>query len=298
MKLLLFIAAVMMTTQVQARAPREMVEMKAGDPVVIRRDRAYLLFRTYRPDGVASIEPVLLRVPNANELGRFAEAKRAAFSAAQPKLFEARRAQMRKKQQAEAAGKPFTGVVPPEPGIDTFQFDYDGIANLQNIDDSKALIKGKPESTYLVEVIPGEFVLYGATFGSGILKPALHVCMCLGTVGFSARAGEVVDLGHFLGDGAKGQSKIPELKAETGFGPSSDSFIVLIAATVRPPTPGMAVPDILRTATIRPVEYRAVGKFFDPRATAINRLVPVSGVLAYNGGQVIDVKTGKVAADR
>lgn len=294
--LLLMMAAVLLPAAAEARTTREMVELKAGEPVVIRPDRAYLLLRTFRPEGVPSIEPVLMRVPTAEELQRFEAAKRDAFAKAEPKLVEAREAQLRRKAEGEAAGRPFKGEVPPPPSIDTFNFDYRDAANVQSIDDSRALIKGRPESTYLVEVIPGEFVFYGASFAGG--APGLHICMCLGTIGFSAKAGVVTDLGTFLADSARGTSKIPELKPESGLGPSSDSLIVLLVTGLRPPTPGASVPEVVRGATIRPVDYHAVGKYVDQRALGINRLVPIPGVLAYDDGRVIDVKTGKAVEDR
>lgn len=56
------------------------------------------------------------------------------------------------------------------------------------------------------------------------------------------------------------------------------------------------MPDALRGATVRRADYHAVGKFFDPRAVTINRLVPVPGILAYDGGRVIDVRSGREAA--
>jgi hypothetical protein len=86
-------------------------------------------------------------------------------------------------------------------------------------------------------------------------------------------------------------SDIPELKAETGFG--SNAFAPG-TATLRPER-ATPVPDALRGATIRPVELRVVGKFFDPRATTINRLAPIPGIIEYDAGRVIDARTGQAA---
>lgn len=273
-----------------ALAPDEMVEIRAGASVSIRPDRAYILLRTIRPEGVPSVLPVLLRIPSAAETERYWAARRLAFAEAEPRLIRQREAQLRKKAEAEAAGKPFKGEVPPPPTLETFNFVYDEIGNVRRI--SGSFVEGRPESVYLVELLPGDYVLYGASYGSSFYKPILHACLCLGTVGFSAPAGIVTDLGYFMGDMAHRPSTIPELKGETGLGPSSMTPMAPIAATVRPARPDSVVPDALRGTNVRPAEYRAIGRFFEPRAASISRLGPVPGILAYEGRRVIDVKTG------
>lgn len=273
-----------------ARVADEMVELRPGAPVSIRADRAYILFRSIRPEGVPSVLPVLMRIPSNAEMERYSAARRQAFAAAEPGLIRQREAQLRKKAEAEAAGGAFKGMVAPPPTLETFNFVYDQIANAQRINGSFA--EGRPESVYLVEILPGDYVLYGASYGSSATKSSLWVCMCLGTVGFSAPAGIVTDLGYFMGDMAHRLSPIPELKAESDLGPSSMTPAAPIAATVRPARPDSVMPDALRGKTVRPAEYRAIGRFFEPRAMSINRLAAVPGILAYEAGRVIDVKTG------
>lgn len=241
MRLLLAFALLLAPVTLAARTPREMVEIRAGDPVSIRADRAYLLFRTVRPEGVHAFEPILLRIPGAGEIARA------------------------------------------------------DVGNVQNIDAGRALLRARPESLYLVEVVPGDYVLYGIGWEAG--PAVLSVCLCLGTVGFSAQAGVVTDLGYFLADTIHDVSRIPELRANSGFGPSIHSGFLVAGATVRPPRPDTTVPDLLRGAEVRAVRYRAVGRFFDPTAGAINRLAPVPGVLAYDQGRVVDVASGRVVPD-
>ena len=285
MRLLLAIAVLLVPGALPAAAPREMIEIRAGQPVTIRPDRGYILFRTVRPDGVPSVEPAFMRVPTTEEIERYRTARREAFERAAPDLI--RRYERQLQREPNRAG--------PRPSLENFAFLTDAPANLQNIEYGRPLVRGQPESVFLVEVLPGDYVLYGASYGSGALRPGLHACFCLGTVGFPVRAGVITDLGQFFGDMVHRVSSIPELRAESGFGPSSNGFLAPLGATVRPAQPGSAVPEILRTATVVSAEYRAVGKFFDPRATTINRLVAVPGVLDYDGGRVIDVRTGQEA---
>jgi hypothetical protein len=277
---------------VTARPPREIIEIRAGDPISIRPDRAYILFRIFRPEDVPAIEPIILRIPNADEMQRYLAARRAAFDRAEPDLIRRREAQIR--HNAEPGRAP-REPDPPAPSVERFNFVYEEVQNLQSIDQSRALVRGRPESVYLVEVWPGDYVLYGVSYGQA--NAQLYVCMCLGTVGFSVQPGVVTDLGTFLGDMVERQSSIPELRAESGFGPSSTTGFRLLGATMRLPQPGATLPDGLQHANIRPAQYHAVGKFVEPRALAINRLAPIPGVLAYDGGRVIDVASGRVVPD-
>lgn len=270
----------------------EMVEIEAGRPLTIRPDRAYLLFRTIRPEGVPSVEPIFLRIPSQAEMDRYVAARRRAWLAAEPELIRKREAQLRKKAQAEAEGREYKGQIPAPPSFETFNFVYDEVANVRRVDSDKPFVAGRPESLYLVEVLPGDFVLYGASYGSASVKPSLFACMCLGTVGFAAPAGVVTDLGYFMGDRVQKVSKIPELAAESGLGSGSVAFIIPLGATVRPVRADSTVPAGLGGATVRPAAYRAIGRFVEPRAITVNRLAPVPGILAYEGRRVIDVGTG------
>jgi hypothetical protein len=244
---------------------------------------------------VVEIEPVFLRIPTAQELEEFRALKLVAYRKAEPKLLEHRASQIRANERAAAEGRAYRQPVDPLPSLETFNFYPFNFTNLYNVNADKAFVPGRPESIYLLEVVPGDYVLYGLSYAAG--PAALSACMCLGTVGFTAAAGQVTDLGHFLADNVDKVSSIDELKPESGFGPSVNGYRSLAGATMRPAPPGLPVPDALRGATVRRAMYRAVGKFVDPLAMAINRLVPIPGVLAYDEGRVIDVASGKEAPD-
>ena len=274
----------------------ELREITAGEQITIRPDRAYLLIRIFRPEGVTSVEPVLLRVPAQAELDAYNAAKREAFTKARPKLVEARASALRKKAEAEASKRAFKGTVPPDPTLENFDFVYDRAVNVSNVHKGKPLVAGQPESVYLLEGVPGQYIVYGAAYGSPMLVDWIHLCFCLGTVGFEAKPGVITDLGTFVGDTAKKRSVIPELAQESGFGPSSDTPFVLLTGTIRPAT-SATPPAPLAGQRILAADYHAVGKFLEPNAQGINRMVPIPGVLAYDNGKVIDMKSGQVAED-
>lgn len=275
---------------------RDFVPVEAGSAVIIKPDRAYILFRTNRALARAGIAPVLMRVPTSDEMSRYDQARGLAFALALPKLQQERAKVLARKTVAEVAGKPFTDTIPPEPTVDTFEFAWDGAVNIENADLGKSYLKGEDEQVYLIELRPGDYVVYGASLG-GIIRPGLHVCFCLGTVGFTAKPGQIADMGYFLSDVVKMRSRIPELAPESDFGPSSDPSLVLLGGTVRPAAAGLAVPAGIPVTAVHVAEYRAIGRYFNPGAMGVNRLVPVPGVLGYDRGKVLDLRSGRTVPD-
>ncbi|HEV7288473.1 hypothetical protein [Sphingomonas sp.] len=260
----------------------------------VSSDKAYILFRTHRPKSVHSHEPIFLRVPTDAEVSEYLAAKEKAFQDWKPKWVENyNKAKMKGDKDRESS---FSGVWAKPTIENLFLYWLDG-SNVEHIPHKNLIAQDGVDRTYLVEVPAAQYVLYGVTLGAGF-ESGLHVCFCLGTVGFEAKLGEIVDLGFLLFDQAKTKSVVPELASETGFGPSSDGFLYLAAGTVRPVRSEDKVPASLLGKKIVAADYQAVGKFFHPGAGLINRLVPVPGILGYDGGKVINVKTGEVAIDR
>jgi hypothetical protein len=268
-------------------ARSQLREIRSGDSVSLRPDRAYVLFRTLRPRGVVPNAPVFLRIPTDQELARYRDARRRAFEAAEPALIRRYEADLQRRRRGAPA--------PQRPSLETFNFVSDDLRNVDTVDLGRSYLRGRPESLYLIEVLPGDYVIYGVSYGGG--GGALNLCMCLGTVGFAAEPGVITDLGYFLSDRVHEVSALPELREESGFGPSSYGMFILWGATVRPARPDSTVPEALRALPIRSARYRAVGRFVEPRALAINRLAPVPGILEYREGRVIDAATGREVPD-
>lgn len=236
--------------------------IRAGEPIDIRPDRAYLLVRI----GLRGTtqDPVFLREPDPAELAAYEAAKLAAFN----------------KQRRKG-------------DLDSFVFDYDGAPNLFMLQNKKSLARDKSESVVLAEVRPGSYVLYGQGFGGFIFQ-----CHCLGTVGFDAVPGVITDLGTYLSDNASKPSAYPELAAETNIGPTARMDFVLFAGALVPPSGNDALPAGIDPVTVRKVQLRAIGPFVDPNVMHINRLAAIPGVLRYDGGRVIDSATGAEAKPR
>jgi hypothetical protein len=265
---------------IAAKPADELIEIAGGKPVTLRTDRAYLLFRVPRPQNSNPLEPLLMRVPGSEEVARYEAARAAAFAKALPDLTKAhQRAVEQYRKGGAAAGSP-----PAPPSVENFAFSWDAVANLQDVDFGRKFARGAEEETFLVEALPGDYVLYGFTPSTGL--PRLMVCMCLGSVGFSVKAGEVTDLGYLISDYSADGSRLPELRGVAGY-----------AGTVRPPHEDSSRAPGLEGARIVPAAYRAVGRFFTPNAVNIARLAPVPEVLDYDSGKVIDASSGRRVPD-
>lgn len=266
----------------------EQVEIDGKKPVIIKPDRAYLLFRVKGK----WFAPVFMRIPTDAEVAAFQAAKQLAFNEALPKLRKELDAARAKQRAASAKGQPMGSKLPDEPSLDQFDYHYPDVQNLWSVNLGKALEKNGDERLMLIEAVPGDYVLYGA--GN---KSAMLTCMCLGTVGFSAQAGAITDLGTVHTAIAWQKSDDPVLAAETGLGASVNGHWALPAMGISLPEAGASAPAALADRAIVPVTYRAVGKFIGPPVFGINRLVPVPGVLAYDRGVVVDAKSGQPVAD-
>jgi hypothetical protein len=191
--------------------------------------------------------------------------------------------------KAKAAKNPNSRAVEKVGSYEDFQFGYDGRSNLFALRSAKALMTENKIATALAEVPPGDYVVYGEGY-SGFL----YQCFCLGTVRFSAAAGEVVDAGTMVFAKAWEPSPIPELVGEVDLGRSAVMDYGLFAVAIRPAQNGGTTLPMLDSARIKPARYRAVGPFVDTNVIHINRLAAMPGVLAYEQGKVIDVPTGSV----
>ncbi|NML04515.1 hypothetical protein [Sphingomonas sp. G-3-2-10] len=139
------------------------------------------------------------------------------------------------------------------------------------------------EELLLVAVQPGNYTVYGAIgwgeFGFG------GRCLCMGTVSFEARAGQITDMGRVL---IVEPDDLPR-EGEPQFPGRRSMTIVPATAPVRMPAP-------FEDATVAPAEYRAADKIPNFLKIDIDRLTPMPGVLGYERDKVIDLRaTGSAA---
>jgi hypothetical protein len=233
-------------------------QFRAGEPIVIAPDKAYVLVRL--DTDLSKFGAHILRVPAQAEIDAYEVAKRAAFDKAGKK-----------------AG-----------AYESFVFDYDKAYNYFALAPGKSLAMSGKMALVLAEIPPGDYVLYGMGFGN-----YLYECFCYGTVGFHAKAGEVTDLGSTLFAKAWQPSPVPELAGEVDLGRTAVMDYGLFAAALRPRRADDAAAPGVDAARVVPAALHAVGAFVETNTLLVNRLAAIPGVLAYREGHVIDVASGR-----
>lgn len=245
-------------TQALAGFPKPFSQITDISKLSPRPEMGYVLLRVPIVAGAEKVEPILMRVHTDSEVAELREL--------------AKKTELTRDDIAKAL-------------------------NVQSIDDVAPVYKAANEVTYLIEVRPGNFVIYGISDHRG--ASGVHTCFCYGTVGFAAKAGEITDIGYFYGDGIRQTSKIPEIEPESGYGSSIGLYHMAYGGTMRPPNASSSLPPGLTKLAmdVKPVKYYAVGRFLDPGAPLANRMVPIPGILAYEQGKVIDVQSGLAVPD-
>lgn len=136
------------------------------------------------------------------------------------------------------------------------------------------------DNTYLVTVPPGSYIFYGPVFRSG--DQAAGFCMCMGSLRFTARAGQIVDLGEI---------RFPDQDVQNARATRPDAPRTA-TAEIRPYQPTMTRPDRLAGSPVVPAEWRAADKMPNYFGVMIDRHPPVVGILRYYRDRVIDDRTG------
>lgn len=247
------------------RADAEFRPIREKDPLTLRADRGYVLLRN--DTDLSKFTLNILRVPSAAEMADYDAAKREAFD----KL---------KAKKGDKAGR-----------IEDFLFDYQGRPNFFELNPGKRVAMVGKVAMILAELTPGDYIVYGTGYGG-----YTYQCLCLGTVRFTVKAGEVTDLGSLLVAKAWEPSPLPELAGEVDLGRSAVIDYGLFAVGLRPRQAGDWMPPGIDPARIIPAELHAIGPFVDTNTVLINRLAAIPGVLGYDQGRVIDLRTGKELA--
>jgi hypothetical protein len=184
-------------------------------------------------------------------------------------------------QQRKGMTKP---VEPVMPTLDTIAFPTIEMSTLTSVWLSPAFFKEKPVFGFLVAVKPGTYAVYGSI----VVTPngAVGTCMCMGTVKFDAKPGEIVDLGIFASPGIGIGERPPRLK------PYDKPLQSELRRFDGP------LPARLQGLPVRPAEFRAAGKFPNYFGVTIDRFAPMPGVLSYWRDTIIDDRTGQPIAQQ
>jgi hypothetical protein len=255
MKWLAAIAAIFLSVGAVPANAQDQQVLRNGAPFAVDPASAYLLVRLMVPKGADRYDFVLLR-----ELTR---AERDGYEAA-------RAAALAKAKNPER-----------------FKFAYEGASNVARVPATERYAEDGETAIYLLRVRPGSYLVAGP---AGIRGGVPIHCLCMGSVKFEAKAGEITDLGYLLTARIDRPTTIPELQPLVGRAKQRTHFVFQFASGVRPYREGMPVPDAVKGKPHVAADYRAVGKLPNLFGLQVSRLAPLPGVLAYDEDRVIDVK--------
>jgi hypothetical protein len=141
-------------------------------------------------------------------------------------------------------------------------------------------------STYLQRVWPGRYVLYGSIF----INPkggAAGTCVCMGTVAFDAKAGEITDVGSVMmsADPITFPRMLEKAKPEDVEGLRSGAITTM---RLTPGNSAMPVDSRLTQYKVVPAAFRAAGPVPNYYGVQVDRLTAIPGILAYDRDKIVD----------
>lgn len=248
--------------------------------VALDPTKAYVLLRTDE-----AVPLYLMRVPTGDDQAVYDRLRSDAFAEAREKYAKKRASYDRAVAEAarlpKGTPKPRLPEKPVEPTESNFEFTPFGMMAAVGIGPRDRFAKAKGgASTYLHEVTPGEYRIYGPlAFNNGTAP--LGTCFCMGSVKFAARAGEITDMGVILTDGVE-QPKAPP-------GDSAMPVVLDIPNYLGPAPADMTLDPRLAQMTVRRARYRPVGKLPNYFGVALGRIPAMAGVLRYDRDRIVDL---------
>ncbi|WP_010543302.1 hypothetical protein [Sphingomonas elodea] len=223
----------------------------------------------------------LMRIPTEAERTTYADLRARAFAEARRK-YEKKLKSYEDALKARKSGAANTPVPekPVEPTEANFQFvPFERMAAASIGPTNRFAKQDGGGSTYLQELTPGEYRLYGPV----MVMPqggAAGTCWCMGSVKVEVRAGEITDLGYI----ASKQGKPIVAVADKNF-PAPQAIPNLLG----PAPDGQAIDPRLANLPIRRASYRPVGKLPNYFGVMIGRIPEIPGVLRYDRDRIVDL---------
>lgn len=257
--------------------------VKDKPTIALDSSKGYILLRSD-----AAVPLYLMRVPSAEDQRIYDGLRAEGLAEAREdyakdlKKYEREAASWEKasQQQRAAMRRP---VKPVEPTDSNFEFTPFGLMAAVGIGPLNRFAKAKGASTYLQEITPGEYRIYGPFVplaGGG----SMGMCYCMGSVKFEVRAGEVTDMGVIMA----GQAEIPRAPK----GDSSMPIFVDIPNYLGPAPAGMQLDPRLASATVRRAQYKPVGKLPNYFGVTLGRIPEMPGVFRYERDRMVDLTAG------
>lgn len=179
------------------------------------------------------------------------------------------------------------GEEPVEPTDASLDFPPIDQENLLAFGPFNRFAKEKGSSTYLQRVWPGRYVVYGSVF----VNPnggAMGMCVCMGTIAFDARPGEITDVGLVTtsSDPLIFPRMIEAAKPEDVDGLRRGT-ITMMRWTL--PNASLTVDPRLSAYRVVPAKFKAAGPVPNYYGVQVDRMTAIPGVLAYDRDKIVDL---------
>lgn len=265
--------------------------VKDSQTVQLDPNGAYLLLRS-----PAAVPISLFRVATPEEVEEYRGRRAAALAKAHAKWVKSVASWERQykdwKESPQTYRKP--DDKPIEPTDANLDFPPIDKENLIGFGPLNRFAKEKGSSTYLQRVWPGRYVIYGSV----MVNPnggAFGMCVCMGTVAFDAKPGEIVDVGLVTtsSDPLIMPRMLESAKPEEVDGLRSGAITMM---RLTPPDGTMPVDPRLNSYKIVPASFRAAGPVPNYYGVQVDRMTAIPGVLGYDRDKIIDLTTARAAA--
>lgn len=260
--------------------------VKDSQTVQLDPNGAYLLLRS-----PAAVPISLFRVATPEEVEEYRGRRAAALAKAHAKWVKSVASWERQykdwKESPQTYRKP--DDKPIEPTDANLDFPPIDKENLIGFGPLNRFAKEKGSSTYLQRVWPGRYVIYGSV----MVNPnggAFGMCVCMGTVAFDAKPGEVVDVGLVTtsSDPLIMPRMLESAKPEEVDGLRSGEITMM---RVTPADSSMPVDPRLSSYKIVPAIFRAAGPVPNYYGVQVDRMTAIPGVLGYDRDKIVDLTT-------
>jgi hypothetical protein len=246
------------------------------EAVTVDPQKSYIFFRSHE-----KIELQFLREVTPEEHAAWVAARETALARAQQRYERAASEYRRAVETCRNVPPPCLNMERPTPVTnENFAFSPAEADNFVSVTRGPQFTRAGDDYSFLVAVPPGTYALYGPVTIAG--NGAVGFCLCMGSVRFEARAGQIMDLGEIRYPANEG------LRRHTP-GPAGTHTA---SVEIMPYAASMTRPDRLSGLPIVPAELRAANKMPNYFGVLIDRHSAVPGVLRYERDRVIDDRTG------
>jgi hypothetical protein len=242
----------------------------ARDEIVIDPARSYIFYRTDVRLDVQLLREVDEAEQAAWEADR-AQALERAQSRYERSIARWRQDEPRCRGRGAASGYcQARGPMPMPVTDENFAFPPPEADNFVAVGGGRYFSRDNGSYAYLRAVEPGTYILYGSA----------GVCLCMGSIRFETRPGEIVDLGALSLASTEGEKPQGRFIANGR----------LPSPSVTPPVANAPRPERLANARFVAADLRAADRMPNYFGVLIDRLAPMPGILAYDRDEVIDLK--------